>query len=98
MLEGVLLFCLILFVILVVVAYFFGYIRLFSSIAISAIVTLIVLMLAYPPMLLISEKPSFAAALYPTLALTLFVIVLLFVVYAACRDKRDVISTESKCM
>lgn len=40
-------------------------------------------------MLLIAEKPSHACSIYWILAMVLFVIVLLFVVWASCKDKRD---------
>lgn len=98
MLEKSLLFCLILFVILLIAFYVFANIRLFSSIALSAIISMVVLVFVYPPMLLIAEEDSLAKTLYPMLLLLLFLVIFLYVIWSSCQDKRCKTKRNKKCV
>lgn len=85
--EAALLFCLIVFVVLVIIFYSLGCLRLRSAIPLAAVFSLILLLFVFPPILLICQAPTAGCFIYPSLVIIALVIVVVYVVWAACRDR-----------
>ena len=100
MLAEIILFCLVIFLILFFVFLCFASIAIWSSLALALTFMLIILVIRYPPTLLISEVPSSMCTLY-TIIIAVTLLVLFFYILAKCMqdrackyDRRDTASSD----
>lgn len=92
MLAEIILFCLVIFLVLFFVFLCFALMAIWSALALSLMFMLIVLVVRYPPTLLISEVPSSMCTLYTIIIAFALVILFLYVLSKCMQDragKRD---------
>src|SRR5271166_1927593 len=88
MLTEALIICLIVFLIILLCFYIAGRITFWSSLAIASLISLILLVLIYPPICLIAEKYSTCCLIYVVLILFFLIIIFFYILTKALVDYR----------
>lgn len=87
MLAEIILFCLVIFLVLFFVFLCFASMAIWSSLTLSLVFMVIVLIIRYPPTLLISELPSSMCTLY-TMIIAIALLVAFFYILSKCIQDR----------
>lgn len=88
MLAEALALCLIMFLAILFIFYYIGGRTFWSSLAGASLIALIVLVVSYPPLILIAEKPSWKCVLYGVLICIFVFILFLYIIASIIKDKR----------
>jgi hypothetical protein len=88
MLAESLALCLIVFLAIIFVFYYIGGRTFWASLAGASLIALIVLVINYPPLILIAEEPSWKCILYGVLIFVFIFILFLYIIGSIIRDGR----------
>ncbi|CAH6421219.1 Hypothetical protein POVR2_LOCUS310 [uncultured virus] len=88
MLAADLVICLVIFLLILFVLFYFCERTFWSSLAGACFVALIVLVVCYPPLLLISEKASWKTILYCVLIFIFLFIIFMYILTSIIKDRR----------
>jgi hypothetical protein len=95
MLAEALALCLIIFLMILFVFYYICSRTFWSSLGGACLIALIVLVVLYPPLLLIAERASWKTVLYCVLLFIFVFIILMYIIVAIVKDRRE--CHRSKC-